>query len=229
MEYFYVDESGSMTRDFANQFPYFIICTIRVKNVTKLQRRYKRFVSKYYERLKTLGDGRMFENDKFKELKGCCFDIDMKKEFANYFCVENLFEVIYIRLSNQKVEKIHFYHNKARAFNYLYKLMLQYRLEHRLLPKDKYFIQIDERNQKTNSKASLEDYLNTELVLSHDLADGINVQYFDSCNNHLIQIADVFSNIFYSYSRHPENYSELIEQLKREGYIRSVFEFPIGS
>ncbi len=223
-----MDESGSMTGEFADKFSYFIICTVRVKDVEALKKRYKRFVSKYYEQLKTLDDGRMFENGKFKELKGCCLDIDMKKAFADYFCVRNLFEVIYIRLSNQKVEKIHFYDNKARAFNYLYKLMLQYRLEHRLLPKDEYLIQVDERNQKTNSKASLEDYLNTELVLSHDLANGINIRYFDSCNNHLIQIADVFSNIFFSYSLHPENYAELIKRLRREGYIQSIFEFPIS-
>lgn len=47
-------------------------------------------------------------------------------------------------------------------------------------------------------KFSLEDYLNQEMVLNLGLIENVKVQYFDSAQNQLIQIADVFSNIMYS-------------------------------
>ncbi len=225
MEHLYVDESGSMSCEHADAFPYFVICTIKVNDVEKLKRVYKRFVSKYFEKLKTLDDGKMFCGSKFKELKGSCFDYEMKENFVNYFCRSNIFEVYYLKVLNSKV-KPNLYKNTARAFNYLYKLKLIYFLKKKYLPNSEYIIQFDNRNQKNESKNSLEDYLNTELHLDEELTEEIHVNYFDSENNTYIQIADVFSNIFYSYCFNPEKYSDIIKKAQRAKVLKGVFKFP---
>lgn len=225
MEHLYVDESGSMSCEHANAFPYFVICSVRVKDGKKLKRLYKRFVSKYFGELKKLDDGKMFYGDKFKELKGSCFDYTMKENFVEYFCRSKLFEVYYIKVLNSKV-KSKLYKNTARAFNFLYKLKLRFFLKRKNLPNDEYIIQFDNRNQKNDSKSSLEDYLNTELHLNEELTEEIHVEYFDSENNAFIQIVDVFSNIFYSYCFNPKKYSSIIKKAQKSKILKGVFEFP---
>lgn len=226
LEHLYVDESGSMSHEQANAFPYFLICTIRVKDSKKLKRRYKRFVAKYIDELKNLDNGKMFNGEHFKELKGSSFNFEMKEKFVDYFCRNDLFEIYYIQTINNRV-KPNLYKNTARAFNFLYKLKLRYFLKTKHLPNDEYIIQFDNRNQKNESKNSLEDYLNAELHLNEELTEEIHVQYFNSENNSFIQIADVFSNICYSYCFQPEKYNPIIKKLFENEIIKGVFKFPI--
>ena len=226
MEHLYVDESGSMTHEHSGEFPYFVICSVRVKDTQKVKRMYKRFVSKYFNKLKELNkDDKMFDGDKFKELKGSSFDYDMKCNFVEYFCKSDLIEIYYIKVLNRDV-KDKLYKNTARAFNFFYKLKLGFFLKYNLLPNDQYIINFDNRNQKNESKNSLEDYLNTELHLSEELTEEIHVGYFDSENNKLIQLADVFSNVFYSYCFNPKKYKKIIKDMKDSGCMKTVFEFP---
>ena len=51
------------------------------------------------------------------------------------------------------------------------------------------------------------------------------VSYFDSANNNLIQIADVFANLFYSHVK-TDAYTEELQKLKDSGILRFIFEFP---
>lgn len=65
----YIDESGSITKKYANKYPYFVIALIHVKDKEKLKRVYKRFVSSRMKRLKELDEGeKMFKNGEFREL-----------------------------------------------------------------------------------------------------------------------------------------------------------------
>ena len=88
------------------------------------------------------------------------------------------------------------------------------------------FLQIDERNVKTDSKFSLEDYLNQELLLNDNLLDNVLVKYFDSSQNCFIQIADVFSNIMYSNLITKGAYKKELENLQQNKYILPPFIFP---
>ena len=93
----YIDESGSINTSNKKEF---IISVIIPKDIDKLKRAYKRFVSKNLVRLKELDkDNKMFRKDgTFLELKGSCFDRDMKLEFLEYFFLFILFKVRYIVL-----------------------------------------------------------------------------------------------------------------------------------
>ncbi len=216
-----------MSKDYADDFPYFIICTVRAKDPDKLKKLYKRFVAKNFKKLKEIDNGKMFDGNKFKELKGFSFNYEMKMNFISYFCRPDLLEIYYIKVLNKNLSSPKLYKNTARAFNYLYKLMLQCFLKKKLLPNDEYMIQFDNRNQKNESINSLEDYLNMTLHFE-GYTDEITIKYFNSENNCLIQIADVFSNIFYSYCINEKNYNEEIKKLKSKKVIKGIFQFPIN-
>ena len=166
----YIDESGSLTTN-CDEYkqPFFIISIIRVKDDKILKRNLKRFISGNLKILKKLEKAdKMFINGKFIELKGSALNGALKKNFVEEITKENPFEIFYIKVYNNHVNKV-FLQNKARAFNFLLKLFFEHNLRNKNFLDDEYFLQIDERNIKTQSKNTLEDYLNTELILNFNL------------------------------------------------------------
>lgn len=226
LNYLYVDESGSMTIIHKKQYPYFVIALLWVKNHKQLRRSVKRFVSKHFDKLMEMDKNqKMFHNKKFIELKGSCMTREMKIEFAEYLCRNNLFEVFYVRVDNRKIRE-NIYDNTDRAFNYIIKKALEYYLKKGILPKDTYIIQLDERNVKTESLNSLEDYLDISFSLETNLTYKVEVEYFNSINNSMIQLADFFSNLFYSECQ-TGAYCELLDFLKNKGYVHEAFIYPL--
>lgn len=226
MERLYIDESGTMTVKFCGTHPYFIIAIVRVRDVKKLKKAYKRFVSKNLSKLRAADKrGRMFRNGKFSELKGSSFTPQLKREFVNFFCRNNYFELFYIEADNRKaVPKL--YNNTTRAFNYFLRLAFEYYIKCGYMENDGIFIQLDERNEKTESRHFLVDYLNTELYLKSSAQEKFTVSYFDSANNSIIQIADVFANLLYS-QKMTGAYNEEFAIMEKEGYLKNIFKFPL--
>ena len=228
MEHLYIDESGSMTVSYCDVHPYFIIAVVRVKNVNKLKQVHSRFVSKHIEELRECNarrKGSMFRDGRFSELKGAFLSPELKRSFVDYLCRNDLFEIFYIVADNSKVSPS-LYENTARGFNYLLKLALGYWFKQGYLCDDGLLIQIDERNEKTESKHFLETYLNTEFLTSGALKHETRVTYFDSSKNRLIQIADVFANLLYSDLK-TGSYSKQFDYMKDNGYLRHIFRFPL--
>lgn len=226
----YIDESGSISKDVDIPMnKYFIIGCVFTKEPKKLKNRFKRFILKYKdELLKLKKSDKIFDKNKnFIELKGSALDRDMKIKFIEYFCKDNILEVNYIVLSNYDIS-IKFMENKARTFNYLLKLFLSCYLSKNNSFDRNLEINIDERNVRTESKFSLEDYLNQELVLDKSFLDKVEVSYFDSSQNIIIQIADVFSNIMYSNIITEGSYEEIINNKTKEKYISKTFKFPLN-
>ncbi len=226
MEYLYIDESGTMTVSHYRTHPYFIISIVRAKDIDRIKRIYKRFVREHMGELQKADDkGLMFSGSKFLELKGSCFTPKLKREFVDFFCRNNYFEVFYIVADNSRIQP-KFYANTARAFNYLIRLALEYYIQKGYISNDGLFLQLDERNEKTETKHFLENYLQTELGLRNIVNNDCKVQYFDSSNNYIIQIADVFSNLYFSELK-TKAYTKEIEYMKKKGYLKHIFEFPL--
>ncbi|MCY6354925.1 DUF3800 domain-containing protein [Clostridium sp. ZS2-4] len=223
----YIDESGSMTHNTkVKKYKYFIVALVLVEEPEKLKKVYKRFVKKYFNELKSIDEkNRMFKGGKFVELKGSAFTPEMKNKFVDYFCKNNHFKILYIRVDNSKTYE-NFYKNKARAFNYVLKLALKHLNNEKILIDKTWTIQIDERNVRTYNRHQLEEYLNTELSTGKNLVDEVFVNYFDSSNNQLVQLADVFSNLFYSYILTDGAYEDEIQYMIDNGYLIETFEFP---
>ena len=234
----YIDESGSINNHNSSHCPYFVIALVHVKDKEKTQRAYKRFVSSNLDRLRELdaekkdskgrvikSGGKMFHNGKFCELKGSQFDADMKRKFLSFFAAKPHFEVFYIKIANTKLSD-RFCSNTARVFNYPLKLALGYFIHRGLLPNEECFLQLDERNERTETKFFLEEYLNTELIMNGSCNGPFKVQYFDSENNKIIQLADVYANWFYSHLQ-TGAYSEELKAQQEAKIVREIFEFPL--
>lgn len=225
MTNFYIDESGSLTR-FNNVHPleYFVISLIQVNDLAKFKKTYKRFVSKYLKNFKDKDDS-MFRNWKFFELKGSSFTPYLKRKFVEHFIRDDSFKVHYIKVDN-KLCHTKLLENKARAFNFILKNFFQKLRSENLAPDNHIRLQIDERNVRPNAKYFLAEYLNTELCVNEMKYDKFEIDYYQSENNKLIQIADVFSNIYYSNIVSGGKYDESIELMRKNNILTLEFLFP---
>ena len=191
-----VDESGSINNHNQNQ-PYFVIALIHVLGKGSLKRKYDKFVRDNITRLKELDiDGEMFSGGTFLEIKGHCFDSEMKIRFLNFFFESKSFEVFYIKYHNNFLTD-KFCKNKERAFNYPFKKAMSSFISNKLLPNEDCRINLDNRNLKTDSRMQLDEYLNTELIGDIGYEGTFITEYFNSKDNKCVQIADVFANVFY--------------------------------
>ncbi len=148
----------------------------------------------------------------------------MKKKFVNFFSRKNNFSLFYIKVNNSRLNDS-FCLNTSRVFNYLLKISLDYFLKNDYIKSENQVLQLDERNERTESKFFLEDYLNTELCITGINQGSFTVSYFDSSNNINVQIADVFSNLLYSHLK-TGNYNDELKTLKDNGILKYIFEFP---
>jgi len=223
----YIDESGSMTHETQiKNNKYFIMALVLVEQPEKLKKIHKRFVQKYSAELKQMDDdNKMFDGKNFIELKGSAFTPIMKRNFVNFFCKNNYFRILYIQVDNSNVTK-NLYRNKARAFNYILKLAVEYLSNRGILTGRNWVFNIDERNVKTDAKYNLQEILCTEFSTGKDIVDEINVKYFNSANNRIIQLADVFSNIFYSNIVTDGAYNDEIKYMAENKYLINTFIFP---
>lgn len=221
----YIDESGSINNKFMENQD-FIITLIVPTDKKQLDRTYKRFVSNNHDELKKLDkNNKMFFNNKFHELKGSQFNKPMKQKFVKFFSKKKHFEIYYIQIKNCKLSD-DFCKNTARVFNYVMRLALQYLIKNNFLKQENFYLQLDERNEKTETKHFLENYLNTELALGGTTRGKFTVNYFDSSNNKFIQVADVFSNLFYSHLL-TGAYNDEIQLLKDNDILKFIFVFPL--
>lgn len=225
MEHIYIDESGSMTVRYTRLWPYFVIALIRGQDPRKLRTLHSRFIRTHKKALMASDtENKMFQGERFLELKGSALTPDLKREFVSYFCRPGTMEIYYIVLDNAEI-KAQTYDNTARAFNYVLKLALEHFIRSGALPDGPYLLQLDERNERTETKRFLKDYLNTELHTGGLLSANLEVQYFDSSQNRIIQLSDVLANLCYSQLL-SNVYGPEIDQMWNSGCLRQVFWFP---
>ena len=226
MEYLYIDESGSLTSEFAFIHPNFVMCVVRVKDITNLRKLLKRFIYENYQEIKEIDENnKIFNHGGFVEIKGSSLNSKLKKRLAHFLCNGNILEIYYIHVFNEEVKQ-HFYDDPTLIYNYVLYLMLNKNLENKNLPYDDYLIDVDDRNLKHISVNSLEDYLNIELKLKKRLIRSINIEYYDSKDNLMVQVSDFFSNLYFSYLKNHDLYNDLITNLKEKGYIKDIFYYP---
>ena len=90
---------------------------------------------------------------------------------------------------------------------------------------EEFNIQIDERNVKAHAKYFLEEYFSLELVYEDKISKSFKVSYHDSKDNRFIQIADLFSNLYYSNLIN-NDYEDLFNKMRKEGFILNEFKYP---
>lgn len=226
----FIDESGSITKKFdKKKYRHFIISIVHVKNERSLRSSFKRFLRKYKEELLLCDkNNNMFDRTgKFRELKGNLLTPEMKHAFIDHFCVNDNFKVYCQKLHNHLIDEGSRLHDdKERTFNFLIKNILEFNLKVKNLPQDEnYHLVLDNRNVAVRGLRSLEQYLGATFVLETEYIKKIKVEYLDSKSDVLIQVADVFSNIFYSNTLN-NKYTKKLESKIKKGYIAPIYNFP---
>jgi hypothetical protein len=224
MNYFYIDESGSMKVNQQNDKKYFITCIIKVNDMKVLERSYRKFVAEHIRELKIASKDKMFNQEGFKELKGSEFTIELKKKFVNYFANTKSFEIYYVLFNNHQVRD-NFYDSTARAFNYVMSLFFKKMTSLGYFKYDVNYLHVDQRNLKKNTITAFEEYLNTELVTGFNIQKAFEVEYYNSDQLSLIQVADLFSNLMYSHIQ-TGNYDNEFKLLEETGMIKYIYEYP---
>ncbi len=192
----FVDESGIIAKTKAKKTNYFVVTLlfVRDEDIKELGRAFKKYRLQIAKRKKEL----LEELTTKKEIKGSHVSESDKKLIYQKLCTRygDKFEIGVILLNNRK-NSVKFRSNSSRSFNYLIKLYLKDIFVQSELFKelDNLTFIIDERNVATESKFTLQEYLNTELNLSEHFCNGeIKVSYHDSKSRLLLQMADFISN-----------------------------------
>lgn len=222
----YVDESGSVNNK-KDSKDNFIIALVKPTDEAELKRSYKRYISSHLTDLKTNSKdpGKMFISSKFHEIKGSALTKEQKKDFVNFFAGKNNFELFYMVLINNRLTD-KFCSNTARVFNYSLNTMLHFLCKNKFLDlSETCCLHLDERNEKTETRSFLAEYLNTQFIGSPANPPFV-VQYHDSANVELIQLADVFANLYYS-DMITGKYGEEMTLLRDRGILRKVYQFPL--
>lgn len=221
----YIDESGSINNQ-NDEKHNFIIALVKSTDDKSLKHSYKRYISSHMKDLYTCAKEpkKMFVGEKFVELKGSALTAEQKRDFVCFFTEKHNMELYYIVLRNPLLTDA-FCSNTARAFNYSLYNAIQYFVDHGVLElSEECNLQLDERNERTDARNFLEQYLNTQFI-DCALSNPFHVRYFDSKDNKLIQLADVFANICYSHMI-TDAYGDVFAMLQETGVLKGTYFFP---
>lgn len=224
----FVDESGIIAKHKSSKTNYFIITLLFIEeqNVDYVKKCFKKYRLQIAKRKNELLD----ELIRNKEIKGSSMsEADKHYIYKKIFekCSDK-FELGIILLDNKKATE-KFKSNSSRAFNYLIKLYLQNVFVKSKMFKglDKLNFVIDERNVATESKYTLQEYLNTELNLTdHYCNEDIVVHYYDSKKFLLLQMTDFVSNSCYRKWQKKYDDNGNVKMLLEKTSERRPFSFP---
>lgn len=225
----FVDESGTIGKGIIKKDNFFIITLLFVKDddINHLKKVFKK------ERLKVVNKKKELKEHlaNNKEVKGSELSESEKSGIYQRLIEKcgDKFEIAVIVLNN-KDATVKFRANSSRVFNYLIKTYLDSTFKRKSkfkYPQQIHFV-IDERNVATESKYTLQEYLNTELNLMESFSKkDIMVHYYDSKTYLLLQLTDFISNTFYRYKQ--KNITEAIENVELllgQTSTGNIFKFP---
>ena len=224
----FVDESGIIPKHKSKKTNYFIITLlfVREENIAIVKNSFKKYRLQIAKRKQELYD-ELVNN---KEIKGSSMSENEKNIIYDKLIQKcgDKFELGIIILNNHKATA-KFRSNSSRAFNFLIKMYMQnvFVKSQLFIDLDKLTFIIDERNVATESKFTLQEYLNIELNLTeHYCNDEIEVHYYDSKKFILLQMADFISNTFYRKWQKHFKVNGNIRLLLKQTVSGDVFKFP---
>jgi hypothetical protein len=222
----FIDESGSITKTKVSQNQYFVMAMLFTKDSTKIKRQFRKGIASLLKKPK-------FQHlmDKSNEIKGSEVSENRKKPIYDRIlrnCGED-FELGIIVINNDHTTD-EFIRNHARTFNYV----LQLFLDNYFRNKSAYAVNvnamnlmIDEQNIATDTRYTLDDYLEQQFTVYHPLCDHFNVEYVDSKQHSMIQLVDFIANTFYrNLEKHDEISRETVAMLKDKLIGGNIFLFP---
>ena len=193
MQYLFLDESGNLHKNSPDR--YFVIGGIFTNNYDDIKKSYVEINRELKEKLNMDFD---------TELKAAYLNMEEKMDIVVKLQQMNGMYIIGVIVDKEKIgvkiEEIHLYYNYiiGKLLDYLVKIGLIKTNE-----KDYLFINIDKSSMKIEDINSLEMYLKIHFNIERKMKFELNVAYWDSSKNYMIQVADIMCNTIWNIAQSP--------------------------
>ncbi|MGV2875875.1 DUF3800 domain-containing protein [Macrococcus capreoli] len=183
----YGDESGTITLSNAPQFKYFYIGMISTHEKNKVKRVFRKAKLDYIKQ----NNVKLNIKD---EIKGSEMSEGMKGYVLRQLIDRTDIAFYFIVVDNHFLRRV-LREKPHVTYNYLIGILIKHHFKYDY---EQLNLVLDNRNKSVDNLKDLEHYLKTELIVNTDIKC-VNVQYVDSKNCDLVQVADVFNNLLYRY------------------------------
>ena len=207
MQYLFLDESGNLHKNSPDR--YFVIGGIFTNNYDDIKKSYVEINRELKEKLNMDFD---------TELKAAYLNMEEKMDIVVKLQQMNGMYIVGVIVDKEKIgvkiEEIHLYYNYiiGKLLDYLVKIGLIKTNE-----KDYLFINIDKSSMKIEDINSLEMYLKIHFNIERKMKFELNVAYWDSSKNYMIQVADIMCNTIWNIAQSPNPFKvfDSLNQKKR--------------
>lgn len=193
MQYLFLDESGNLHKNSPDRF--FVIGGIFTNNYDDIKKSYVEINRELKEKLNMDFD---------TELKAAYLNMEEKMDIVVKLQQMNGMYIVGVIVDKEKIgvkiDEIHLYYNYiiGKLLDYLVKIGLIKTNE-----KDYLFINIDKSSMKIEDINSLEMYLKIHFNIERKMKFELNVAYWDSSKNYMIQVADIMCNTIWNIAQSP--------------------------
>ena len=209
MQYLFLDESGNLHKNSPDR--YFVIGGVFTNNYADIKKSYVEINRELKDKLNM---------DFETELKAAYLNMEEKMDIVVKLQEMDGMYIVGIIVDKFKIgieiDQIHLY------YNYIIGKLLDYLVKIKLInvKKDqKLFINIDKSSMKIEDINSLEMYLKIHFNIERRLKFKLDVSYWDSSKNYMIQVADIMCNTIWNVCQSP-NPMRIFNSLNKKHRLR---------
>ena len=188
MQYLFLDESGNLHKNSPDR--YFVIGGIYTNNYSDIKKSYVEINRELKEKLNM---------DFETELKAAYLNMEEKMDIVIKLQKMDGMYIVGIIVDKEKIgieiDEIHLY------YNYIIRKLVDYLIKIGLIKTnigEELYLNIDKSSMKIEDINSLENYLKTHFNIEKNLKYKINVSYWDSNKNYMVQVADIMCNTIWN-------------------------------
>lgn len=193
MQYLFLDESGNLHKNSPDR--YFVIGGVYTNNYADIKKSYVEINHELKEKLNM---------DFETELKAAYLNMEEKMDIVIKLQKMNGMYIVGIIVDKEKIgveiDEIHLY------YNYIIRKLIDYLIKIKLVKMNKneqLYLNIDKSSMKIEDINSLENYLKTHFNIERRFKCKINVSYWDSKKNYMVQVADIMCNTIWNIAQSP--------------------------
>lgn len=209
MQYLFLDESGNLHKNSPDR--YFVIGGVYTNNYADIKKSYVEINHELKEKLNM---------DFETELKAAYLNMEEKMDIVIKLQEMDGMYIVGIIVDKYRlgveINEIHLY------YNYVIRKLLDYLIKIKLIKtnsNEELYLNIDKSSMKIEDINSLENYLKTHFNIERNLKYKINVSYWDSKKNYMVQVADIMCNTIWNISQ-SQNSNRLFRHLDKKRKLR---------
>lgn len=205
MLFLYLDESGDLGFDFVNKKPsrFFVVTIVAVQGYDNN----RKLINSVKKTIRRKLNPKKKRNRIIQELKGTGTTLEIKRYF--YDQVKNIDFKIYSIILNKRRVYDYLANNKARAYNYISRLLLE------KIPLDNAGVSVMLIIDKSKSKPEIMDfnsYIQSHLESRINPGVPLDINHYNSCDNCGLQAVDMFSyGFFEAYERKKKDWLNVFQ------------------